>query len=234
MKGFVAHVPLAPNRTVPSRTHRRALFHGDLVVARHPHRQLRRRMPGRGPASRAPRARRRTPAQRPLLGVERRHRHHAASRAAREAARAAPPPRARRRAGSPPSISSPTTFTCTSTSTGVPRARRTVHRIREPRAVQRMQELEAADLLHLVPLQMADRVPSHRHRHRIHFRQRLLHPVFAHVVQSCLLRRFHGVRVRASWSPRRWSPAARARPVRPLHRSGPAPQPLARRGPGKA
>ena len=71
--------------------------------------------------------------QRPLIGVERRHRHHAREREDRSAREAARPRATSRRGSNPPFVSSPTTLTCTSASIGRPgRHADLVRGIREP------------------------------------------------------------------------------------------------------
>ncbi|HET9010269.1 MAG TPA: hypothetical protein VFN38_00575, partial [Gemmatimonadaceae bacterium] len=66
-------------------------------------------------------------------------------------------------------------------------------RVGEPGAVDRMHEVEPLDRLRLVPLQMADEVPSNRHIDLSHLGQRFLHPVFADVRDTEIPRRSDGV-----------------------------------------
>ena len=58
-----------------------------------------------------------------------------------------------------------------------------MHRVGQPSAVERMEEIEPRKGLHLVPLQMPDEVPPYRHSDGIHFWKRLLHPVLTNVAQ---------------------------------------------------
>jgi len=62
------------------------------------------------------------------------------------------------------------------------------YRIRQPGAVERMQEDEPLQRLHLVPLKVPDQMPANRHFDPAHLLQRFLHFVLADVVQAHLVR----------------------------------------------
>jgi hypothetical protein len=66
-----------------------------------------------------------------------------------------------------------------------------VDRVREPRAVHRVHEREAADVLHLVTLQVPDQVPAHRNGHLLHLAEGLLDLVLADVPQPRVPRGLH-------------------------------------------
>jgi hypothetical protein len=56
------------------------------------------------------------------------------------------------------------------------------------------QRKAAGNLPHLVPLQRADEVPFHRHGRRVRLLgERLLHPVFAHGVETLAHRGAYGI-----------------------------------------
>ena len=62
------------------------------------------------------------------------------------------------------------------------------HRIRESRAVERVQEYELFERFDLVPLKVPDQMPANGHFDPAHLLQRFLHFVFADVVQAHLIR----------------------------------------------
>jgi hypothetical protein len=67
------------------------------------------------------------------------------------------------------------------------------HRSREPFTVERMQQHEMIERLHLVPLQVPDEMPAHRNVHRGHFLERFLNLVLTDIAQPALVRGARGV-----------------------------------------